>query len=128
MLLSYQGYTIKELSHIFQVDRITIYTWFDHWGSRRFAGLYDRAGKGRPPLFNQDQKEQIRDWIKQYPKNLNKIMALIQQEFNSTASLVTQGTNLSSQGAISPTCLRHFQWSKETYKQRIRGDFTEVSL
>jgi hypothetical protein len=45
-----------------------------------------------------------------------------------TASLVTQGTNLSSQGAISPTCLRHFQWPKETYKQRIRGDFTEVSL
>ena len=30
MLLSYQGYTIKELSHIFQVDRITIYNWFDH--------------------------------------------------------------------------------------------------
>jgi transposase len=69
MLLSYQGYTLKELSHIFQVDRITIYNWFDHWESRRLAGLYDRAGKGRPPLFNQDQTEQIRDWIKQYPKN-----------------------------------------------------------
>jgi transposase len=84
-----QGYTIKELSHIFQVDRITIYNWFDHWESRRFAGLYDRAGKGRPPLFNQDQKEQIRDWIKQYPKNLNKSMALIQQEFNVRASKST---------------------------------------
>src|SRR5215813_4827392 len=50
LLLSYQGYTIKELSHIFQVDRITIYNWFDHWESRRLAGLYDRSGKGRKPL------------------------------------------------------------------------------
>jgi transposase len=89
ILLSYQGYTIKELSHIFQVDRITIYNWFDHWESRRFAGLYDRKGRGRPPLFNQDQKEQIREWIKQYPKNLNRIIGLIQQEFNVSSSKST---------------------------------------
>ena len=87
--LSSQGYPIKELSHIFQVDRITIYNWFDHWESRRFAGLYDRKGRGRPPLFNQAQKEQIREWIKQYPKNLNRIIGLIQQEFNISASKST---------------------------------------
>ena len=69
LLLSYQGYTIKELSHIFQVDRITIYNWFDRWESRRLAGLYDRAGKGRKPIFHQEQREQIRQWIKLYPKN-----------------------------------------------------------
>jgi transposase len=89
ILLSHQGYSINELSHIFQVDRITIYNWFDHWESRRFAGLYDRKGRGRPPIFNQDQKQQIREWIKQYPKNLNKIIARIQQEFNVSASKST---------------------------------------
>src|SRR6516164_1688664 len=45
LLLSYQGYTIKELSHIFQVDRITIYHWFNSWESRRLAGVYDRLAK-----------------------------------------------------------------------------------
>src|SRR5688500_20216587 len=40
LLLSSQGYTIKELSHIFNVDRITIYNWFNSWESRRLAGLY----------------------------------------------------------------------------------------
>ena len=89
ILLSHQGYTIKELSHIFQVDRITIYNWFDHWESHRFAGLYDRKGRGRPPIFNQDQKEQIKEWTKQYPKNLNKMIALIRQEFNVSASKST---------------------------------------
>ena len=89
VLLSYQGHTVKELSHIFQVDRITIYNWFGHWESRRFAGLYDRKGRGRPPIFNQDQKEKIRNWVKQYPKNLNQVIALIQQEYDVSASKST---------------------------------------
>jgi transposase len=89
LLLSYQGYTIKELSHIFQVDRITIYHWFNSWESRRLAGLYDRAGKGRKPIFQQEQREQSRQWIKLYPKNLNKVIALIQNEFAMKASKST---------------------------------------
>ena len=89
LLLSYQGYTIKELSHIFQVNRITIYHWFNSGESRRLAGLYDRAGKGRKPIFNQEQREQIRQWIKLYPKNLNKVIALIQHELAIKASKST---------------------------------------
>lgn len=80
---------MKELSHIFQVDRITIYHWFNHWESRRLAGLYDKAGKDRKPIVNQEQREQIREWIKRYPKNLNKVIALIQQEFAIKASKST---------------------------------------
>src|SRR6516162_7779693 len=72
LLLSYQGYTIKELSHIFQVDRITIYHWFHRWESRRLASVYDRAGKGRKPIFHQEQREQIRQWIKLYPKKFTQ--------------------------------------------------------
>src|SRR2546430_8831281 len=89
MLLSYQGYTIKELAHIFHVDRITIYHWFSNWESRRFAGLYDRKGKGRHPIFDQEQKEQIRQWVKLYPKNMNKVIAFIQKEFDLSASKST---------------------------------------
>ena len=89
LLLSYQGYTIKELSHIFQVNRITIYHWFNGGESRRLAGLYDRAGKGRKPIFHQEQREQIRQWIKLYPKNLNKVIALIQHELAIKASKST---------------------------------------
>jgi transposase len=89
ILLSHQGYTIKELSRIFQVDRITVYHWFDHWESRCFAGLYDRKGRGRPPIFNQDQKDQIREWIKLYPKNLNKVISLVQESYGISASKST---------------------------------------
>jgi transposase len=29
ILLSHQGYTTNELAHLFQVNRITIYNWFN---------------------------------------------------------------------------------------------------
>ncbi len=40
MLLSFQGHTTTELVEIFQVDRITIYHWFDAWELQRLTGLY----------------------------------------------------------------------------------------
>ena len=89
ILLSYQGYMINELAHIFNVDRVTIHNWFRNWESRRFAGLYDKKGKGRHQTFNQEQKEQIREWIKLYPKNLNKVIELVKQEFDLSTSRST---------------------------------------
>jgi transposase len=79
----------NELAHIFKVDRITIYNWFNEWERRHFAGLYDRKGKGRNPIFSQDQKEQIRQWVKLHPKNLNNVIELIQEELGLSASKST---------------------------------------
>lgn len=94
LLLSYQDHTTTELAHIFQVDRITIYDWFNHWEARHFVGLYDRKGKSHRPVFNQEQKEQIREWIKLYPKNLNKVIALIEGEFRIMTYLIPSNSAL----------------------------------
>ena len=56
LLLSLQRYTTTELLKIFQVDRITIYHWFDAWEGRRLAGLYDQAKPGRPSKCTPEQK------------------------------------------------------------------------
>jgi transposase len=77
------------LADIFQVDRITIYHWFNAWEQQRFPGLYDRKGQGRPPIFNAEQKDQIRQWIKRYPKNLNKVRALIYDHWGLDVSKQT---------------------------------------
>jgi transposase len=89
ILLSLQRYTTTELLKIFQVDRITIYHWFDAWESRRLAGLYDQAKSGRPPKCNAEQKEQIRQWAKVFPKNLNKICVLVAEHFDMRISKQT---------------------------------------
>src|SRR6266853_1107687 len=57
ILLSFDGKTTKELMHIFDVERLTIYHWFDAWERRHFAGLYDHAKCGRPPKLTEAEQE-----------------------------------------------------------------------
>jgi transposase len=89
ILLSFQCHTTTELMDIFQVDRITIYHWFDAWESRHLAGLYDKSKQGRPPKCTPEQKVQIRQWAKAFPKNLNKIGALVAEHFDLRISKQT---------------------------------------
>ena len=89
ILLSLQRSTTTELLKIFHVDRITIYPWFDAWESRRLAGLYDHAKPGRPPKCTPEQKEQIRQWAKAFPKNLNKIGVFVAEHFDQRISKQT---------------------------------------
>ena len=89
LLLSVQGLTTTELVKIFQVDRITIYHWFDAWEAQHLAGLYDKAKSGRPQKCTPEQKEHIRQWAKVFPKNLNKIGSLVAEHFDLRISKQT---------------------------------------
>ena len=89
ILLSFEGHSIKQLQDIFHVDRITIYHWLNAWESRCLCGLYEKPGRGRPPKLNTDQKEQIRQWIKMFPKNIKKICALVQETYDIVVSKQT---------------------------------------
>lgn len=86
ILLSYQGKRIEELTEIFQVSRNTIYNWMNDWEEHRLVGLYNRPGRGRKPTFTEEQKQQIKAWVKQSPKNLKKVIAEIKEEWEITVS------------------------------------------
>jgi transposase len=62
---------------------------FDAWESRRLVGLYDQAKPGRPPKCTPEQQDQIRQWAKAFPKNLNKIGALVAEHFDLRISKQT---------------------------------------
>jgi transposase len=95
---------------MFHVDRITIYHWLNAWEQHQFPGLYDRKGSGRPPIFNPDQKDQIREWAKQFPKNLNQVRALIHDEF---------GLDVSKQTV--KRVLKSFQFVWKQVRRRVKG-------
>ena len=80
ILLSFDGKTTTELMHIFSVERLTIYHWFDAWERCRFAGLYDHAKCGRPPKLTEAEQEQAQQYIVQHPQNMKKVVHLIEQE------------------------------------------------
>ena len=69
ILLSFQGMTTHELMKVFDVERLTLYNWFNAWDTRRLAGLYDHKGRGRPPKLTIAEQEQVQ----QYTNNTQKI-------------------------------------------------------
>ena len=74
ILLSFEGKTTTELLHIFDVERLTIYHWFDAWGSRHFAGLYDHAGRGRPPKLTEAEQEKAHQYISPFAQSISTIL------------------------------------------------------
>jgi transposase len=110
ILLSFRGYSIQQMQDIFQVNRVTIYNWLNAWESRCLPGLYDKKGRGRPPLLAPEQKEQIRQWVKMFPKNINKIRLLVKKEFDIVISKQT------IKRILKPL---HFSWHR--IRRKVKG-------
>lgn len=90
ILLRSQGMSVAELMRIFPVrSRKTLYNWFDEWELRGFAGLYNRPGRGRKPTFNDEQKAQIKQWAKQYPRQLKRIVQKVDETWKIPVSTHT---------------------------------------
>ncbi len=87
--LSYQGYQISELMKIFKVSRNTIYNWFNSWESFQLAGLYNQPGRGRKKTFNSAQEQQLKDWVKDTPKSLEKVQEKIKNQWQIEVSKKT---------------------------------------
>jgi transposase len=79
-LLSNQGYSIDRLASIFNVTRLTITNWLNDWDKFAFVGLYDCQGRGRKPKLTPDQHQQVKDWVKETPKNLDLVQNTIEEK------------------------------------------------
>jgi len=89
MLQRSQAYSIPELMDIFFVGQKTIYNWLNEWEKRGAAGLYNRPGRGRKAIFDDDQKAQIKRWAKLYPRQLKRIVAKVEETWGITVSTQT---------------------------------------
>lgn len=98
LLLNHQGWKQKELSEILGVSLKTISNWFRAWEDRGLLGLYDRVGRGRKPKLTDEQKEQIREWGKEHPKQLKKIVQKVRETWGIEVSKDTLKRVLKSLG------------------------------
>ena len=89
LILSNQGYKISQLMSMFQVSRNTIYNWFNSWELSQLVGLYNQPGRGRKRIFNFQEGEQIKNWVKESPKNLEKVQEKIKEQWRKTVSKKT---------------------------------------
>jgi len=89
LILASQGIKIEELITIFQVSYKTIYNWLNRWESEGMLGLYNKPGRGCKRIFNPSQEARIREWARQDPRQLKKVLQKIKEEWNIQVSTET---------------------------------------
>jgi transposase len=86
IILTYQGFPQQQLMTFFNISAKTFYNWVTRWERQGFLGLYNQKGRGRKAKLDEKQKEQVKEWIKEEPKNLKKIISKIQQTWKIEVS------------------------------------------
>lgn len=86
LILASQGVKIEKLMQIFKISYKTSYNWLNRWESEGMIGLYNKPGRGRKQIFNPEQAEQIRDWVKEDPRQLKKVLQKIKEEWKIDCS------------------------------------------
>jgi transposase len=89
ILLLDRGFSIPQLMKIFGVSRKTIYNWLTKWEEQGFSGLDNHKGRGRKSKLNEEQKTIVKEWVKQEPKSLNKVVAQVDKEWSIELSKET---------------------------------------
>lgn len=89
IILRYQGFSLPQLIQICRVSRKTLYNWFNRWEKQGVVGLYNQKGRGRKATFNQEQQEQIKEWVKAEPKSLKKVVFKVDDQWGIKVSTET---------------------------------------
>jgi transposase len=51
ILMSYRGYSPKEIAELFTITRRMVYNWLDEFEEDRVASVYRKKGQGRKPIL-----------------------------------------------------------------------------
>jgi len=85
MLLHQEQKTPEAISAILSVSRVTIYNWISRWRHDGIDGLYDFEGRGRKPLFSQDEEVIILQEVEKNPSSIRQAAAEIEKRTGKKA-------------------------------------------
>ena len=87
LLLSSEGYQVKELAGIFRVSEISVYSWFKRWETSGICGIRDKAGRGRKPILQAADLGRIKRQVQENAQRLKiareKLKAELGREFST---------------------------------------------
>ena len=89
ILLRNEGWSIQQIANILNVSERMVCYWWKEWKEKKLVSLYARKGRGRKSKLNDEQKEQIKIWVKQDPRNLKKVLGKIQEQWGISISKQT---------------------------------------
>jgi transposase len=84
--LSYEKYKTEQLKEILNVSYITIIRWLKNWRENGLVSLYDQKGKGRKEILSPSEKELIKQWLKETPKQIKQVQIKVEKELGKKVS------------------------------------------
>jgi transposase len=89
LILASGGVKVEELIKIFNISYKTIYNWINRWEQEGMVGLYNKPGRGNKRTFNKEQEEIIREWARQEPRQLKKVLQKVKESWDIQVSTDT---------------------------------------
>ena len=89
LILSSEGYEVKELARIFRVSEISIYSWFKCWERSGIVGLRDKTGRGRKPILRAQDLAQIKQRVQENALRLKIVREKLKEELGREFSTKT---------------------------------------
>lgn len=80
LLLSSEGYEVKDLAQVCLVSAITIYSWLNRWEISGIAGLRDKPGRGRKPILGAADLPRVKKCVQENAQQLRRARAALKEE------------------------------------------------
>lgn len=89
LLLSAEGYAVKELALIFQVGELCIYGWLKRWETGGITGVRDKAGRGRRAILRAEDLAVIKEKVQENAQRLKIAREQLKEELGREFSTKT---------------------------------------
>ena len=87
LVLSSQGFPIKDIAKIYQVDRDTVATWIKKWEKDAMGSLYDKPRSGRPSKLTKKEQDIARQYMTEDPRCLKRVVERLHQKTKKRLSI-----------------------------------------
>jgi putative transposase len=82
----YRGMSVEESAELVGVTKATCYEWLKRWNSRGYEGLIPEFAGGRPSKLTEEEKEELREMLKEREWSTKEVQELIEAEFGVSYS------------------------------------------
>jgi transposase len=81
LILSSEGYQVKDLAQVLDVSSNTIYEWLNRWEKKGVVGLRDLPGKGRKPILSLSDFAQVKLRVQENAQQLRLARVQLKEDF-----------------------------------------------
>jgi len=75
IILSYRGYSPKEIAEIFEISDRMVYNWIDNFNENGIIGLLTKRSRKKANLKKKEHEEKVKSYVEEHPFQLSTVCA-----------------------------------------------------